>query len=426
MHCKKRNNQEQKIIFSVVLTLLLLLPNTAIGNDYSNFPEAPALTGIDFDDCESVEVTVGEIISPPSNGMIGTYDITANFTAVGIIINGIRDYDENEPWIEHEASPDNNGTPYVHFYTSCDENYMYVAFENQTDGILAGEIYIDKNMNGTWDGPSEDDFFTINYLDSNNGKVKDHNGNEVPNSMVGWGDRSFVEIRIPKVNWSSCNDWAYRISSTPLGTCGSINLPTGPVTMSVVSGTDSYFVTTLSNVPNNYDVWDGDWDGWCVDQQHGINTTGKIYAVTLWYTYDPAIPYPDDDWDMVNYIINHKNSSADRMDIQHAIWYFVNASTSIGEKPMDPEALSMVDEALLHEGFEPSTGEWCAILCDAGDGVQKTFIIVRVTGDGSWNPSWGNNSAPSTPPDCEFLTFTCDYNSCPCGIKISFKRMDRL
>ena len=34
MHCKKRNNQEQKIVFSVVLTLLLLLPNTAIGNDY--------------------------------------------------------------------------------------------------------------------------------------------------------------------------------------------------------------------------------------------------------------------------------------------------------------------------------------------------------------------------------------------------------
>jgi len=414
MHYKKRNNQAQKIIFSVVLTLLLLLPNTAIGND--NSPEGPALTGINFDDCESVEVTVGEIISPPSRGMIGNYDITANFTAVGIIINGIRDYDENEPWVEHEASPDINGTPYVHFYTSCDETYMYVAFENQTDGILAGEIYIDKNMNGTWDGPPEDDFFTINYLGSNNEKVKDHNGNEVPNSMVGWGDRTFVEIRIPKVNWSDCNDWAYRISSTPMdNTCGSINLPTGPVTMSVVLGTDSYFVTTLSDVPPGNNVTNGDYEGWCVNEHDSINHSGKEYTVDLWCSYNPLMPWPDDDWDMVNYIINHKHPDATKTDIQEAIWYFING----GDDPSTDIGRSMVENATnFGKDFEPSTDEWCAILCDAGDGVQKTFIEVRVTDYESWNPSWGNNSAPTTPPEGEFIPSTCDYNDCPCGIKI--------
>jgi hypothetical protein len=259
MNNKGHIYQKKKIVFSVVLAVLMLLPSTAIGNNYPDFPGAPAPTDTDSDDCDSVEVMVGEIISPPSNGMTGTYDVTVNFTAVEIIINGIRDYDENEPWVEHELSPDNNGTPHVHFYTSCDEEYMYVAFENQTDGILAGELFIDKNMNNTWDGPSEDSFFTIDYLGSNNDTVKDHNGHEVPNSIVGWGNQTFVEIKIPKVNWSICNDWAYRVISTPVGDC------------------------------------------------------------------------------------------------------------------------------------------FC----------------------GSWNPSWGNNSAPSTPPDNEFLTFTCDYNgeySCPCGV----------
>ena len=417
---KKCIYQKKKVVLSVILAVLILLPSTAIGNDYPDFPGTPAPADTDFDDCDSVEVMVGEIISPPSSGMTGAYDITANFTAVEIIINGIRDYDENEPWIEHELSPDNNGTPHVHFYTSCDEDYMYVAFENQTDGILAGELFIDKNMNNTWDGPSEDSFFTINYIGSNNDKVKDHNGHEVPNSMVGWGDQTFVEIKIPKVNWSICNDWAYRVISTPVGdcSCSSINLPLDPVTMSVILGTDSYFITTLSNVPLGYDVANGDYIGWCVDQQHSINHSGKEYSVALWCSYDPLMPWLDDDWDMVNYIINHKHPDATMQDIQDAIWYFVNG----GNDPSTDIGWSMVENATnFGEGFEPLTGEVCAILCDAGSSVQKTFIevLVPAADDGSWNPSWGNNSAPSTPPDNEFLTFTCDYNgeySCPCGV----------
>ena len=217
---KKYIYQKKKVVISVILVAFMLLPSTAIGNNNPDFLESPAKTDIDFDDCDSAEVIVGEIISPPSNGMTGIYDITAHFTAVKIIINGIRDYDENEPWIEHESSPDNNGTPHIHFYTSCDEYFMYLAFENQTEGILSGEIFIDKNMNNIWDGPYEDNFFTIDYIGSNNDKVKDHNGHEVPNSLVGWGDQKFVEIKIPKVNWSICNNWAYRVTSTPVDGLG--------------------------------------------------------------------------------------------------------------------------------------------------------------------------------------------------------------
>jgi hypothetical protein len=415
LYDKKCKSRGKRIIFSLLVAFLLFLSNTVMVTSNGG--------GQTFeDDCETVEVSVDEIISPPSYGMKGFYDITAEFTAVGIMINGIRDYEDNEPWIEHELSPDNNGTPHVHFYTSCDEDYMYVAFENQTDGILAGELFIDKNMNNTWDGPSGDIFFTIAYLGSNNDKVKDHNGHEVPNSMVGWGDQTFVEIKIPKVNWSICNDWAYRVISTPVDdcSCSSINLPLNPVTMSVVLGSDSYFITTLSNIPLGYDVANGDYIGWCVDQQYLINHSGKEYSVALWCSYDPLMPWLDDDWDMVNYIINHKHPDATKQDIRDAIWYFVNG----GNDPSTDIGWSMVENATnFGEGFEPLTGEVCAILCDAGSSVQKTFIevLVPAADDGSWNPSWGNNSAPSTPPDNEFLTFTCDYyteDGCPCGVNI--------
>lgn len=390
------------LLILLIISMILLLPTTTIGSTSNHDDDTP-------------EIFINEIISPPSHGKTGNYDVTVSFTAVGIIINGSRDY--NEPWIEHEESPDNDADPNINFYTSCDEENMYIAFENQTDGVLAGEIFIDKNMNGTWDGPSEDNFFTIDYLASNKNKVKDHNGDIVPNSLVEWGDKSFVEVKIPKTNWSICNDWAYRVRSTPLGNsdCNSISLPSNPVTMSVVVGSNSYFITILSDVPLDYDVTNGDYLGWCVDEEHSISN-GIEYPVYLWCSYNPLIPWPDDDWDMVNYLINHKNSSASKEDIQDAIWYFVDGENY----PADPEAASMVDDALANgEGFMPSIGEWCAILCDAGEGVQKTFIEVQVPADDNgWNPSWGNNIHPSTtPPNGKFLTFTCDYGfNCQCGV----------
>ena len=403
----KKYNIWKLLILPIIISILLLLPTITIGS----------ISSVNDDDAP--EISIDEIISPPSYGKTGNYDVTVRFTTVGIIINGSRDY--NEPWVRHEESPDNNGTPNIDFYTSCDEDYMYVAFENQTDGILAGEIFIDKNMNGTWDGPFEDSFFTIDYLGSNKDKVKDHNGDIVPNSLVGWGDKSFVEVKIPKTYWSICNDWAYRVRSTPLGNsdCNSISLPPCPVNMSIVYGTDSYFITTLSDVPLGYDVTNGVYVGWCVDQSHSINVSGKEYFTTLWCSYNPPAPWQDDDWDMVNYIINHKHPDATKADIQEAIWYFVNggnnASTDIG--------WSMVENATnFGEGFMSSIGEWCAILCDAGECVQKTFIEVQVPADDNgWNPSWGNNTHPLiTPPDGKFLTFICDYGdfNCPCGVAI--------
>jgi len=210
----KYKNTRKTMIFSIVIVILLLLTNITIGDISINLQKNMIPEPTEFDDCESDEVIVNSIISPPSRGMTGIYDITASFTSVEIIMNGIMDYDQNEPWIKHEESPDNNNTPQLEFYTSCDEEFMYIAFENETGKILSGEIFVDKNMNGIWDGPIDDTLFNINSSGSNSDKVKDNNGNPIINSIVEWGDQSFVEVKIPKTNWSDCQEWAYIISSS--------------------------------------------------------------------------------------------------------------------------------------------------------------------------------------------------------------------
>jgi len=157
--------------------------------------------------------------------------------------------------------------------------------------------------------------------------------------------------------------------------CKSLKLPSSSVTMVVQHwGANSYFDVTLSDVPFGYDIANGDYLGWCVDENNSISS-GVEYSVDLWCSYDPLMPWPDDDWDMVNYIINHKHPDATKTDIQEAIWYFVDG----GDDPSTDIGQSMVENATnFGEGFMPSIGEWCAILCDAGEGIQKTFIEVLV------------------------------------------------
>jgi len=157
--------------------------------------------------------------------------------------------------------------------------------------------------------------------------------------------------------------------------CTDLVIPTDPAKMSVYwLGTYAYLDVTLKDVPIGYDIINGDYRGWCVDQQHYISNID--YNVTLYCSYSPDNPWYDDDWDMVNYIINHKHPEATIMDIQEAIWRFVNG----GHDPSTAIGMSMVENATLYgEGFMPAEGEYCAILCDAGDEIQKTFIEYRVT-----------------------------------------------
>lgn len=152
-----------------------------------------------------------------------------------------------------------------------------------------------------------------------------------------------------------------------------LNLPDDTIIMTASKpGQNSYFDIVLSSVPSGYHVTDGLYLGWCIDQSTNMLLNTPIMC-TLYSSCDPIIQqlYPDDDWDLVNYLINHKHPNATTSDIQDAIWYFIDG----GGYPSDVEAQSMVDNATLYgEGFQPSTGEWCAVY--VLNQYQQIFIEV--------------------------------------------------
>lgn len=139
-----------------------------------------------------------------------------------------------------------------------------------------------------------------------------------------------------------------------------INLPNSTVTLNVVNGTTSYWVTTLSNVPSGYDVTDGTYPGWCVDTSVTM-ARGTDHLVKLYDSYDPALPapYQHPSWDKVNWIINNEDSYTVSA-IQSAIWYV------LGEVPWDQigtGARTLVASANASGvGFHPQPGQDIAIV----------------------------------------------------------------
>ena len=138
----------------------------------------------------------------------------------------------------------------------------------------------------------------------------------------------------------------------------------------------SYWNITLLNIPPGFGVINNtNYLGWCADEFITISQNTN-HSANLYSSYDPNLatkcPYcADDDWDMVNYIINHKQGTAD--DIQRAIWYFIDGGTF----PSDPDAQAMVNDALANgESFKPITGQNIVVIVDTGSRQQLTFIEV--------------------------------------------------
>lgn len=156
-------------------------------------------------------------------------------------------------------------------------------------------------------------------------------------------------------------------------------------------GPDSYWKITLSNTgqsgppvnSDDFNVWDGIWVGWCFDESHYINN-GATHTVTLWSSYDAGMPsyLQDPDWPYVNWIINNKGT-ANKNQIQSAIWYFINGGWAPYDNPghinYDPVIQALIDGAKnnpLGINYCPSENELFAIICNAGENIQKTFIEV--------------------------------------------------
>ena len=156
-------------------------------------------------------------------------------------------------------------------------------------------------------------------------------------------------------------------------TVPNINLPPNKVSLNVEwPSSECYYYIWLSNVPPGYHVSNGRYVAWCVDEYHCIKP-GRTYWAEMYSSYDPQNPHRDDDWDMVNYILNHKQGSWE--DVQHAIWFFVDG----GRWPKSPAAQAMVNEALEQgEGFTPGPGQILAVVLFIDDCTQIPIIEVPV------------------------------------------------
>jgi len=165
-----------------------------------------------------------------------------------------------------------------------------------------------------------------------------------------------------------------------------VRLPTRFVTMNAVYGIDSWFDMKLSNVPVGYDIRDGAFHGWCI-QKSIYMTQGVNHAVVLYSSLDPDLleEFQDDDWDKVNYVINHK--LGDRSDVQKVIWYYICEDSM----PSEIDAQEMIKDADLNgEGYVPGSGEYLAIPVSGVPAIQATFLefplrFLDPIGDLVWN-----------------------------------------
>lgn len=172
------------------------------------------------------------------------------------------------------------------------------------------------------------------------------------------------------------------------------NLPTSAVQINVKYGTiyttDTYFATTLSNVPAGYDVDNGIYAGWCVDRSE-LMERHIDHNVVLYSSLAPPSGLSGEEWGAINYILNHKQGS--RTDVQHAIWSITN------DYEVSGVALDMVNAAKANLNYNPLTmgGSVLAIICYDSipdNNVQNSVIEVKIPTKPGLSPGfWKHNIA---------------------------------
>jgi hypothetical protein len=120
-------------------------------------------------------------------------------------------------------------------------------------------------------------------------------------------------------------------------------------------------------------IQNGKWYGYCVDKEITINANQK-YQGYLFSTYCNSTYVPEYDWDLINYIINHKQGKW--YDVQDAIWIVTgdidyNDATSTGKAIYDNAVSNGV-------GFRPTEGQLIAIYIYISSSVQGALIEAYV------------------------------------------------
>jgi uncharacterized repeat protein (TIGR02543 family) len=156
-----------------------------------------------------------------------------------------------------------------------------------------------------------------------------------------------------------------------------LNIPNLTITLNVIyPGPTSYFNSTLSNVPDGYDVVNGSYAGWCIDLNTGI-TPGHNYSATLYNSYNTTLPsqIQHQNWSKANYIINNKLGS-NPMQVQKALWYIFD----FGDQGLNADGWAMVNNAALYgANFTPGLGDVIAVIIDIVPPPPQQLSIIEVS-----------------------------------------------
>jgi hypothetical protein len=180
-----------------------------------------------------------------------------------------------------------------------------------------------------------------------------------------------------------------------------LNLPSTPVVLEAFDSTQAYFNTTLSSVPSGYDVSNSTYLGWCIDKSAQMDRSPNQHHVNLYSSLAPSGVFVGQAWDMVNYVLNHKQGTP--ADIQDAIWHFISFTTDIYNTTR-PLAQAMINDAVANgTGFVPSESQKVAVICNPstlfpGEGpVQISIIELAVPSAAQPTPTPTSTSPTPTP-----------------------------
>jgi len=207
-------------------------------------------------------------------------------------------------------------------------------------------------------------------------------------TITGCQNGTWIEpnLTVPAATTATCN-----YAATPLGNLNALEqaLP-DQVTMSVVYGPESYWVTTITNGG----ALNGTYEGWCADIDEPIDED-TYYQADVYSSYEtipPGYIEKPQNLDLVNWVINQDfvgKSAGGGLgnytygDVQRAIWELLEDNpheTTSGLGSWNQVRVDQIEAAAKAngEGFVPTCGDFVAILLVPTNGDQ-IIAVAQVT-----------------------------------------------
>jgi len=167
------------------------------------------------------------------------------------------------------------------------------------------------------------------------------------------------------------------LTSTVALAAGLLSLPAIPVTIThgpwLGNDPNSSIAITLSDVPAGFDVTNGVYNGWCIEDNHLDNAPQTAGMLT-----EPT----GNPWDKINWVLNNWGAYGNFYDAQIAIWLLTGTNDSV----VTANAQALFDAANANGvGFVPGPGQKVAVIVFSDNAVndqyQDTIIEVLLPPD---------------------------------------------